>query len=85
MKNKKDILNELIAKDVSKLDDFSPIVNNNKPFLNKSDFEIIEGVPKYFAPDDLNSASGGIAIISKYTLSIMIEKHLKYPNPNGWT
>ena len=24
-------------------------------------------------------------MISKYTLSIMVEKHLKYPDSNGWT
>ena len=60
-------------------------INNNKPFFRKEDFEIVEGIPQYSKPDVFNRAGGGIAIISKYTLSIMIEKHLKYPDPNGWT
>ncbi len=85
MKNEEKIINEFIDKDISKLDNYAPIVNNNKPFFKEKDFEITEGIPKYFEPDELNRASGGIAIISKNTLSIMVEKHLKYPDPNGWT
>lgn len=85
MKNKEEVINEFIDKDISKLDNYAPIVNNDKPFFQEKDFEITEGIPKYFEPDELNRASGGIAIISKYTLSIMVEKHLKYPDPNGWT
>lgn len=85
MKNKEEVINEFIDKDISKLDNYAPIVNNDKPFFQEKNFEITEGIPKYFEPDELNRASGGIAIISKYTLSIMVEKHLKYPDPNGWT
>ena len=85
MKNKEEIINEFLSKDINKLDNFAPVVNNDKPFIKKADFEIGEGIPKYFEPDELNRTSGAIAMISKYTLSIMIEKHLKYPDPNGWT
>lgn len=85
MKNKEEIINEFLSKDINKLDNFAPVVNNDKPFFKKADFEIGEGIPKYFEPDELNRTSGAIAMISKYTLSIMIEKHLKYPDPNGWT
>lgn len=85
MKNKEEIINEFLNKDINKLDDFAPKVNNDKPFFQKTDFEVIEGIPKYFEPDELNRTSGGIAIISKYTLSILVEKHLKYLDPNGWT
>lgn len=85
MKNKEEIINEFLDKDINKLDSFTYIVNNNKPFFRKEDFEIVEGIPQYSKPDVFNRAGGGIAIISKYTLSIMIEKHLKYPDPNGWT
>lgn len=85
MKNREEIINEFINKDINKIEDFSPVVNNNNPFFKKTDFEITEGIPKYFEPDELNRTSGAIAIISKYTLSIMVEKHLKYPDPNGWT
>ena len=85
MKNKEEIINEFLNKDINKLDDFALKVNNDKSFFQKTDFEVIEGIPKYFEPNELNRTSGGIAIISKYTLSILVEKHLKYPDPNGWT
>lgn len=85
MKNKEEIIKEFLNKDINKLNDFVPIVNNDKPFFKNKDFEITEGIPQYFEPDELNRTSGAIAIISKYTLSIMVEKHLKYPDPNGWT
>lgn len=85
MKNKEEIINEFIEKDISKLDSYVIVVNNDKPFFKSKDFEITEGMPEYFEPDELNRASGGMAIISRYTLSIMIEKHLRYPDPNGWT
>lgn len=85
MENKERIISEFLNQDVSKLENFSPVVNNNNPFFKKEDYKITEGIPKYYEPDKLNRTVGAIAIISKYTLSIMIEKHLKYPDPNGWT
>lgn len=85
MENKEKIINEFLMNDINKIDNYTLIVNNNNPFFEDKDFEITEGIPKYFKPDELNRASGGIAIISRYTLSIMIEKYLKYPDPNGWT
>lgn len=85
MRNREEIIDEFLNKNVNKLEDFALVVNNNAPFFKKTDFEIVEGSPKYYEPDELNRTSGAIAIISKYTLSIMVEKHLKYPDPNGWT
>ncbi len=85
MENKEEIINELLNKNINKSDNYAPVVNNDKPFFKKEDYVITEGIPKYFEPDELNRASGAIAIVSKYTLSIMVEKHLKYPDPNGWT
>lgn len=85
MKNSEEIIDEFLNKNVNKLEEFALVVNNNTPFFKKTDFEIVEGSPKYYEPDELNRTSGAIAIISKYTLSIMVEKHLKYPEPNGWT
>lgn len=85
MKNREEIIDEFLNKNVNKLKEFALVVNNNTPFFKKADFEIVEGSPKYYEPDELNRTSGAIAIISKYTLSIMVEKHLKYPDPNGWT
>ena len=80
MKNKEEILEEYLNQDINKLNDFALIVNNDIPFFKKNDFEITEGIPQYFEPEELNRTSGAIAMISKYTLSIMIEKHLKYPD-----
>ena len=85
MRNREEIIDEFLNKNVNKLEDFALVVNNNAPFFKKTDLEIVEGSPKYYEPDELNRTSGAIAIISKYTLSIMVEKHLKYPDPNGWT
>lgn len=85
MQNREEIINEFSNKDINKLENYAPVVNNNKPFFKKQDYELTEGIPKYFEPDELNRASGAIAMISRYTLSIMVEKHLKYPDPNGWT
>ena len=85
MRNREEIIDEFLNKNVNKLEDFALLVNNNAPFFKKTDLEIVEGSPKYYEPDELNRTSGAIAIISKYTLSIMVEKHLKYPDPNGWT
>lgn len=85
MKNSEEIIDEFLNKNVNKLEEVALVVNNNTPFFKKTDFEIVEGSPKYYEPDELNRTSGAIAIISKYTLSIMVEKHLKYPDPNGWT
>ena len=38
MKNKEEIINEFLNKDINKLDDFAPKVNNDKPFFSKDRF-----------------------------------------------
>ena len=48
MKSKEEIIKEFLNKDINKLNDFAPIVNNDKPFFENKDFEIIEGIPPYF-------------------------------------
>ena len=63
MKNKEEIIKEFLNKDINKLNDFVPIVNNDKPFFKNKDFEITEGIPQYIEPDELNRTSGAIAII----------------------
>ncbi len=85
MKTKEQIIEKLLNKNIDKLKNFSFIINNDYPFFKNKDYELIEGNPKYFKHDEYGRASGGIAIISRYTLSIRTEKHLKYPDPNGWT
>ena len=82
---KEEIINKLLNKDINRLKEYTCVVNADNPFFEEEDYPIVEGVPKYFEIDELNRTVGGIALISKYTLSEMIEKHLKYPTPNGWT
>jgi DNA-entry nuclease len=83
--NKENIIKDILEKDIYKLKEYTLPINNGKTFFNKEDYNIIEGIPKYFEPDELGRTSGAIAIISRNTLSIRTEKHLRYPNPNGWT
>lgn len=83
--NKDDIIKEMLEKNIYKLKEYSQSINNGKTFFKKEDYNIIEGIPQYFEPDEFGRTSGAIAIISRNTLSIRTEKHLKYPNPSGWT
>ena len=83
-KNKYNCIKNLLNKNIDKLDDYKSIVNNGEPFFEKEDYNTIEGVPIYFEPDEFGRASGAMAIISRNTLSIRTEKHLRYPDPNGW-
>ena len=78
-------IEQVINQDLNKIDELSIIINNNKPFFEEKDYDIREGVPKYFEPDEYGRSSGAIAIISNNTLSIRTEKYLTYPDPNGWT
>ena len=83
-KDKYITIKELLNKNIDKLIEYKTVVNNGVSFFEKEDYNIIEGVPIYFEPDEFGRASGAIAIISRNTLSIRTEKHLRYPNPNGW-
>lgn len=60
-------------------------VNNGIPIFEKKDYEIIEGEPVYFEIDKYGRSSGGIALISRNTMPLVIKKNLKYPEPYGWT
>lgn len=60
------------------------ILNNNKPILEKEDFDVIEGSPKYFGTDKYGRVTGGIALISKNTIPLITDKKLEYPRPYGW-
>ena len=83
--NKEYIIKEILAKNLNKLEEYTEIVNNGKTFFTKNDYDIIEGVPQYYEIDEYGRTSGAIAIISRNTLSIRTEKHLKYPDPSGWS
>lgn len=84
-KNKEEQIKELLSKNIYKINDYIVQVNKGKTFFYEEDFNIIEGIPIYFEPDEFGRTKGAMAIISKNTLSIRTEKHLKYPDPNGWT
>ena len=43
---------ELINKRRNSIKEFTSVINNDKPIFEKQDFEIIEGEPKYFEPDE---------------------------------
>jgi DNA-entry nuclease len=81
--NYNNIVNEL-AKKTSNVKDEIVILNNDKPLFNKKDYELIEGEPIYFEPDEYERSTGAIAIITKNTIPLVIKKKLKYPEPYGW-
>ena len=53
-------------------------------FFTSHDLETKEGLPIYYDLDEFNRTTGGIALISTYTLSPLINKKLVYPNPSNW-
>lgn len=75
---------ELINKRRNSIKEFTSVLNNDKPIFEKQDYEIIEGEPKYFEPDEQGRATGAIALVGKNTIPLVIKKKLKYPNPYGW-
>lgn len=84
MKNK-DIIKELLNVNMENIKEETIIINNNKPFFIKEDYNIEEGEPEYFEPDEYGRSTGAIALISKNTIPLIINKKLKYPNPYGWS
>lgn len=75
---------ELINKRRNSIKEFTSVLNNDKPIFEKQDYEIIEGEPKYFEPDEQGRATGAIALVGKNTIPLVIKKKLKYPDPYGW-
>lgn len=83
-KELQDIIDNLINKNTKTIKEYSVEINKGKPFFNKDDYEIIEGVPKYFKPDEYGRSNGAIAIVSIDTMPFLINKNLKYLPPYGW-
>lgn len=81
----KDIIEELINAKLSNIKDETVQINDGKPLFTKKDYEIIEGQPKYFELDKYGRSNGAIALVSKNTLPLIINRDLKYPDPYGWT
>ena len=78
-------IDDLVNKDIDNIENEVEIINNDKPIFKKSDYEIEEGKPVYFEPDEYERSNGAIAIVSKNTVPFIINKNLKYPNPYGWS
>ena len=83
--NYKNKVSELVEKGAQNIKEKSIPLNNGKPIFEKSDFNLVEGEPIYFELDELGRSNGAIAILSKYTIPLVIKKDLTYPNPYGWT
>ena len=83
--NYKNKVNELVEKGAKSIKEKSIPLNNGKPIFEKSDFNLVEGEPIYFELDELGRSSGATAILSKYTIPLVIKKDLTYPDPYGWT
>lgn len=81
----KDIIKELLNVNIENIKEETIIINNNKPFFVKEDYDIKEGETKYFEPDGYERSTGAIALISKNTIPLIINKKLKYPSPYGWS
>lgn len=79
------IIEELVRNGTRNIGDKIISLNNDKPIFRKEDFKIIEGEPVYFEPDKYGRSSGGIALVSRNTMPLVIKKKIKYPNPYGWT
>lgn len=48
MENKEEIIKKILNKrNIDKLENFTTIVNDDKPFFEKEDYKIVEGIPKY--------------------------------------
>lgn len=71
----KDIIESLVNVDIYNLKEESVEINKGKPSFNKKDYEIVEGEPQYFEPDEYKRSSGAIAILSKNTRPLIIIKN----------
>lgn len=50
----KEAIEKLLSKKVSKLKDYVVTINNDEPFFEVNDFEVIEGNPNYYELDEYN-------------------------------
>lgn len=83
--NYKNKVSELVDKGAKNIKEKSIPLNNGKPIFEKDDYNLVEGEPVYFKLDELGRSSGATAILSKYTIPLVIKKDLTYPDPYGWT
>ena len=83
--NYNEIVKQLVNKGTKSIKEFNISLNNNKPLFQKEDYEIVEGEPIYFEKDEYGRSTGAMALISRNTIPLVINKKLDYPNPYGWT
>ena len=61
-------------------------INNGIPIsLNKDDYNVIEGKPKYTDANKNGKSGSATAIISKNTLAIYTSENIEYPYPINWS
>lgn len=72
--NYKNKVSELVEKGAKNIKEKSIPLNNGKPIFEKSDFNLVEGEPIYFELDELGRSNGAIAILSKYTIPLVIKR-----------
>lgn len=77
-------VNELVQNGVKNIKENHKTLNNNKPKIEKN-YNLNEGEIHYFDIDKAGRVTGAIAVLSKNTIPLVIKKHLKYPEPYGWT
>ena len=82
--NYKEIVEDLVNKGADNIKKKTVVLNDNKPILEKEDFNVIEGNPRYWGTDKYGRITGAIALLSKNTIPIITEKELEYPRPYGW-
>ena len=78
-------IEELVNKGADNIKKKTVFINNDKPIFKKEDFDIVEGIPRYFGTDKYGRVVGGIALLSKNTIPKITENELEYPRPYGWT
>ena len=78
-------VNELVEKGAKNIKEKIITLNKGKPIFEKNDYNLVEGEPVYFELDEHGRSSGAIAILSKYTIPLVIKKDLTYSEPHGWT
>jgi len=80
-----EMVEKLVNKKINNIKEAIVPLNNNKPIFDEEEYKTIEGEPKYFEPDEYERSTGAIALITKNTIPLVINKKLDYPNPYGWT
>jgi len=77
-------VNKLVQDGVKNIKENHKTLNNNKPVFIEN-YNLNEGEIQYFDIDRYERVTGAVAVLSKNTIPLVIKKHLKYPDPYGWS